>query len=146
MKKISGVFLSVIVFHICFVLLFSACSLLKPENELALELVVRASTARLLEEKPSWISETFRITEGALLLLEADPEIILDDLEKYVISEIKWDKLLPEEQEILKVVISTIKKDIIDYFDSKGYKNPELVNIRVANILLWINQTAQVRM
>ncbi|MBE0598332.1 MAG: hypothetical protein IH614_13775, partial [Desulfuromonadales bacterium] len=100
----------------------SGCSLLRAAEErpVLTELAVRAATGRVLEERPKWVEPTERITADAIRLLQGDDPVGLADLESYVLGQIPWQRLTPEETEILRVLVRAVREEIEGYLDRQG--------------------------
>lgn len=111
----------------------------------ALELVVRAGAGRVLTEHPAWTEATYRITGEAIKAIAGDQVVSLDGLEGFVFARISWDSLSPEEKDLLLVLVGAVKKDIQNYLNERGVEKPREAMVRVATVLKWINQTAEIR-
>lgn len=117
------------------VIMLSGCATIQ-ERPLLLELTVRAATARLLHEHPSWREETLRITSTALLLVNQSDAAPLALIEQYVVSQIKWDGLQPEERELIRVLIGAIRQEV----EAHNVEVPS--EVVVAQVLGWIHSAA----
>ncbi len=116
------------------------------KHDVALELVVRATAGRILTENPAWVAPAQLITAEALALIDDDPLVSLAELEQTVVARINWNKLTPEEQALLRVLISGVRQDLEEHFRQKGISDPSGAAVRAAQILNWINQSATLRM
>lgn len=123
------------------------CSVMKAfeKHDVALELVVRATSSRLLTANPEWALPAKLITASALKMLDDDPLTSLDALEQAVVQRIDWGKLTPEEQTLLQVLIAGVRRDLEEHFRQKGISNPGAASVRAGQILQWINETAALR-
>ena len=119
------------------------CASPTPRDELLLELTVRAATSRVLHERPAWRPEVVRIAGGGLLLLAGDETAALGALESYVVEEIPWSQLTPEEQALARVAIGAIRETVVQYLADRGVSAPEEVRVRVRQVLGWIEETAR---
>ena len=129
------------------VALFSGCAAQQWEkHELTIQLAVRAATARLLHEKPTWVKPCYRITSEAIKLVDAQTIINVDQLVVYVMREIPWDDLLPEERTLLELTIEIVAQEIRNYLAEQNLEDPGAVALQVQLILTWINQTAEYRL
>ena len=109
------------------------------------ELVVRATTARVLAEHPGWTSSTVTITGNALMMIDGDPLTSLEALQESIIAQIDWNSLMPEEQALLQILISRVRVRLEERLGESGVGNPGQYLLPVKQILLWINQTAALR-
>jgi hypothetical protein len=125
----------------------SGCAVMRAteEHPVLTELAVRAAVARVLEERPGWARPTERITADAISLLGSDDQVTLADLEGYVLQQIPWTELAPEEEELLRVLIRAIRDETELYLERQGVADPGETGVRVARVLGWINQTAAIR-
>lgn len=114
------------------------------EHPALTELAVKAAVSRVLKEKPKWIDETYDISKGALILMGDPPAIVdLAQLEEYAVGEIKWEKLTAEEEVLLRTLITAIRQEIELYLEKKGVTLEDERLVQVAQVMLWINQTAE---
>jgi hypothetical protein len=112
------------------------------QDELALQLVVKAATARLLYEHPEWKDQTISITKNAIAVIDNDPNATIQIITTFVISKINENKLLPEEQALVSVFVDMVSSSIQEYLNSKGIvDNAQQMQI-VRKVLVWINETA----
>ncbi len=116
------------------------------KHDVALELVVRATAGRILTENPHWVVPAQLITAEALTLIDDDPLVSLAELEQSIVARINWNKLTPEEQALLRVLISGVRQDLEEHFRQQGISDPSGAAVRAAQILNWINQSATLRM
>jgi len=120
------------------------CSLPKfSEKSYLLELAVRAASARFIDEHKTWVDEVYAITKDAIKLIESDVNIDLKELDKFVISSIPWEKLTPEEQAIINLLLGEVKLAIEEKLKLDGFTTPEDVKIVVVEVLTWVNQTVK---
>lgn len=126
------------------VLLLVGCAALQPgaRHEVALELAVKAATGRVLHENPAWKSEVLRIADGALALVGRDDTTALGLLEEYVVAEIPWAKLLPEEQELARLSLRLIRQETQNYLAAQGIDDPAELRVAVARVLGWVREVA----
>lgn len=110
-----------------------------------LELVVRAAAGRALDLHPEWIEPTRRITGAALADLAGEQTITVAALEQSVVARIAWDKLSPEEQALAHTLIGTVCEALHNHLARSGIEAPDAVKVRLARVLKWINQTAELR-
>lgn len=124
-------------------LVIAGCSTLNvQDNPILSEAIIKAGTARMLTEKPSWIDDTLRISAVALAAVEADKLISLEELEKYARAQIPWDKITPEEIVLIDMLISSIRTEI-----DRSVKGGEISGasaVQTSQILRWIHETAQI--
>ncbi len=124
----------------------SGCTALqRGDNDPMAELVVRATTARLLAEHPTWTGSTILITGNALMMIDGDPLTSLDDLQQAIVDQIDWGSLVPEEQALLQILITRIRTRLEDSLTEKGMTSPGQYLMPVKQLLLWINQTAALK-
>lgn len=127
-------------------LTFSGCAAfnkLVTNNALISQLAVEAATARVIHEHPAWKSETVRITDRAVSVIDGKVVTDLASLEAYVKGQIKWDKLLPEEQAIVSVLISQVRQNLEDSFRAHNVKVPSEQLVGVRQVMVWINEAAK---
>lgn len=139
-----------LVAFVAVLVLAAGCSFLTKtlnDHEAGAQIVVQAATVRVLNERPAWTDRTIEITDGAVKALEGegDAAVILDSLETYVLGEIRWEKLLPEEEVLVRTLIEATKADLKQYLADKGYEDPGEVKVQVAQVLAWINQAAKIQ-
>ncbi len=120
------------------------CAALQPgaRHEVALELAVKAATARVLHEHPAWQPEVLRIADGALDLVADEAATPLGLLEAYVVTEIPWGQLLPEEQEIARLALRLIRQETENYLAAQGIEQPAELRVAVARVLGWVREVA----
>ena len=116
------------------------------EHELAASLAVRAATSRVLSEHPHWANKTYRLTAQAINVIESDGVSDLDGLKVYIVGQINWSKLSPEEQVLLDVVINAAVDRLKESLEKRGVVSPGESMVHAAKVLTWINQTAHMRM
>lgn len=116
------------------------------DGDLATQLVVRAATGRVLDEHPDWTGETYRITSEVIQLAESDQDVDLAELETAVVDRIAWSRLNPDERDLLRLLISSVRTDLEAYLSSHGVATPPETAVRVIAVLSWINQAAEIRM
>ncbi|MCF6265244.1 MAG: hypothetical protein L3J57_01710 [Desulfuromusa sp.] len=109
------------------------------------ELVVRATTARVLAEHPGWTGSTVAISGNALMMIDGDPLTSLDALQQSVVDQIDWHSLVPEEQALLQVLITRVRVRLEEKLGETGMTDPGQYMLPVKQLLLWINQTAALR-
>jgi len=128
------------------IMFMAGCANFKAQlNDPLAEVVVRATTARVLAEHPTWTDRAVSITGSVLAVIEGDPLTSLDALEQEVVKQINWDKLLPEEQALLQVLISQVVEALEQRLAEEGLSDPGQYMMPVRQVLLWINQTASLR-
>jgi hypothetical protein len=110
------------------------------------ELVVRATTARTLSEHPDWAEKTFLITKEAIKMINTDKNVTVGGLKEFVIAEIEWDGLLPEEQALLVVLIDRSAENLGIKFAEQEVGSSQEKLIPVREFLVWINETAAYRL
>lgn len=126
--------------------LMSGCALKVTEEQPVLtELAVRAAVGRVLDEHPSWVEPARAITADAIRALNESDQVTLAGLEAYVIQRIPWAALAPDEEELLRVLIVAVKAELAAYLVQHGIQAPEEVALRVATVLGWIYQSAEIR-
>ena len=133
---------------VLFLFILSACSLAQFErNSDLIELTVRAATARVLAENPTWAAPAVAITHEAASLVSSGEIVRLDDLESLIVSRITWAALAPEEQVLLRTLISRVRWDLENRMLQEGIPEEKLpdLKVKVLQVLTWINQTAAVR-
>lgn len=125
-------------------LLALGCAALQPgaRHEVALELGVRAATARVLHEHPTWRPEVLRIADGALALVGRDDATALGLLEQYVVAEIPWERLLPEEEELARLSLRLIRQETERYLAAQGFTEPAELRVAVGRVLGWVREVA----
>ncbi|MEW6489987.1 MAG: hypothetical protein AB1578_19020 [Thermodesulfobacteriota bacterium] len=140
MKSRSGPWRCVV---LAAVFLLVGCAALQPgaRHELALELGVKAATARVLHENPTWRAEVLRIADGALALV-GDETAALGALEQYVVAEIPWERLLPEEEELARLSLRLIREETERYLAAQGFEDPAELRVAVARVLGWVREVA----
>lgn len=127
-------------------LLMSGCLPTEAKNnDLLLELAVRAGTGRVLHENPSWIPATQRISEKAIQVVESGELSELRLLTGFVVDSLP-DSMLPEEQALAVVVIGSIRDAVIGELERRGVQDSEEMKVLVLQVLKWINETAKYRM
>jgi len=109
-------------------------------NEVAAELAVTIATGRVLDKNPSWAPRTVAITASAGQHITGDA--ILHELEEYVVGQIDWSALFPDEEIALRVLLAAAKEEIAAYLDGKGYEDPGQAKVEASKVLLWINRVA----
>jgi hypothetical protein len=115
------------------------------EHQALTELAVKAAVSRVLAEKPAWIDKTYDISKGALILMGDPPAIVdLNELEDYAVNEIEWEELTPEEEVLIRALITAVRQEIELYVSKKDISLEEEKLIYVAQVMLWINQTADI--
>lgn len=114
-------------------------------HDTALELVVRATAGRVLTDHPQWVDASYKITADAIRAIQTDEVTSLDLLEQFIVSRIAWDKMSYEEKDLLMFMIGQVRLDVTDYLKQSGEKDPQAALVRVAKVLQWINQTAEIR-
>jgi hypothetical protein len=114
------------------------------KHEIAMELAVRATTARVLENNPGWSESAYNITADVIKKAEAGEFVCLKDLERAVIGRIPWAEITPEEQVLALLLIGTVRSDLESYLEHRGVKTPGDFAVSVAKVLSWVNQTAGV--
>lgn len=126
---------------------FSGCALVKTAEErpVLTELAVRAAVGRALDAKPEWVGPARDLSAAAIKLLEEPGEVDLAGLERYVLDRIAWEKLTPEEEELLRLLLRAIRDEALAYLEAQGVAAPEEVAVRVATVLGWIYQSAELR-
>ena len=130
--------------------LFSGCASFKRlvnENEFTMQLATEAATARVLHDRPLWVWQTITITNNAMAMIDAKQFVELGDVETYVKSRMHWDTMMPEEQALVSVLISQVRRNIEDTLRARA-KNitdtgTQLVEVR--KVLEWINAVAKRR-
>lgn len=128
---------------LCLALLAAGCAGKSVQNQLLLELTVRAATSRVLHERPAWRPEVVRIAAGASLLLSGDETTTLGGLEEYVVAEVPWGQMLPEEQALARTSIGLIRATVEDHLRERGVEDPGERLVRVRQVLGWIEDTAR---
>jgi hypothetical protein len=108
-----------------------------------MELAVKASVSRVLAENPQWVNGAYDISESALILVNSSTETTLALLEEHVIKEIPWTEITPEEEILLRVLITAIKQEISNYLEKRGIDLNEERVVYIAQVMLWVNQTAE---
>ncbi len=126
-------------------LMLGGCAGLSTGNKSIDELVVRAATARVLHDHPTWIAETVRITDNALERIDGKQIISLDRLEQEVIADIDWESLLPEEQAIVQTLLTAVRQGLEDHLAASGVTDPAAHLVPVRQVVVWINSTAALR-
>ncbi len=135
-------------FAVCLCLMFvvSGCSPFTQnaidEHPALVQLAVKAAVSRVLTEKPAWINETYDISAGAIKLVQASEEVDLQGLETYVIEKINWEKLTPEEEQLLILLISAVRQEVEMYLEKQGVAPDKEQLVYVSQVMLWINETA----
>jgi hypothetical protein len=115
------------------------------EKPVITELAVRLAVGRVLDNNPDWVEPALRISSGAIRTLDADGTVGLAALEEYVVGEIRWDQLLVEEEELLRLLIQAIRSEIEATLRDQGITAPEEVAVQVATVFGWIYQSAEMR-
>ena len=111
-------------------------------NELMSQLAVEAATARVIHDHPSWKASAVNITGHAIAAIDAKTTVSLADVESYVKAHVPWDKLQPEEQALVSVLITQVRQNLEDSFRAHGVELPESQLIAIREVLTWINETA----
>ena len=147
MKK--GMIVSGSLFIISLVLIalaFTGCAAfnkLVTNNELTMQLATEAATARIIHEHPFWKNQVVTITADAMAFIGTSTEIQLGDVEEYVKGKIAWGRMLPEEQAVVSVLITQVRKNLEDNFRAQSIENPLAQMIEVRKVLGWINAAAK---
>lgn len=125
----------------------SGCAVMRKaeEHPVLTELAVRAAVGSVLDGRPAWIEPTTQITAAAIQLLTSDDQVTLSGLEVYVLQQIPWTDLAPEDEELLLVLIRAIRDETELYLQQKGITEPGQTALSIAKVLGWINQTAEIR-
>jgi len=125
--------------------LVSGCSWfnrLVNEHEFTMQLAVEEAAARVLHAHPGWKSETVNISRMAIIVIDAKDVSDLGSVEEFIKSKIKWQSMLPEEQALVSVLITEVRKNIEDSLRAKGIINPGKQLIEVRKVMEWINAAA----
>ncbi len=127
--------------------LLSGCSMTTriANDDIAAQLVVRAAAGRVLDQRPDWVEDTYRITGELIALVRTEPQVSLADLEQAVIARVNWSELNPEEQALLQVLINAARTDLEKALAKRGVSEPGQTKIAMQRVLGWINQTAEIR-
>lgn len=122
-------------------LLLAACSAVQTQPVL-MDGLMRIAVARAFMEHPSWKEDAARISLGAITYLDGADSISLQALETYAVNEIKWDKLTPEEVEMMITLISIIRTGIEAQLQELGADKPELQLVFVRQVFQSIYDVA----
>lgn len=112
-------------------------------NELTVQLATEAATARVIHEHPSWKAQTVSIIGDAIGLIDSSALVQLDSVEAYVKDHIPWNKLMPEEQALVSILITQVRKNIEDTFRARAVTDPLQQMVEVRKVLGWINDAAR---
>ncbi len=118
---------------------------LTTQQPILTELTFRAATGRVLDAYPEWVEPALALTGEAILRLDPEGETGLDELETYMIERIPWDKLAAEEEELLRLLITCVREEIVLLLKEQGIETPEAARVQVITALSWIHQSAQIR-
>lgn len=127
-------------------LMLSGCSTIKvvDKQPVLSELAVRVAVGRVLSEHPSWATPTQTITANAIRVVNESDDVALPELQQYVQAQIPWGSLNPEETALIQALIPAIVKEIESSLPAPTTSTPPEIRVRVATVLGWINQTAEV--
>ena len=114
-------------------------------HDTAVELVVRATAGRALTQRPGLVEPVYQITETAIKAIEGDSLVSLKGLGPFIVSRIAWSVLTPEETDILLPLVNSVREEIQNYLLERGVAEPKESLVYVAEVLKWINQTAEIR-
>jgi|GEM_PF-2515275 len=128
--------------------MLSACGALKvvEEKPVLAELTVRVAAARVLEEHPTWAGPARDICADVIRALDESEQVDLGLLEKAVIERVPMERLTPEEQQLVAVLVSAVREEIEAELARKGVEVPEEARVRVAAVVGWIYQVADARL
>lgn len=114
------------------------------QNELTIELAVRVAAGRVFDRHAVWVPAALSITGQGLQLLQKNPSVSLDGLENFVLQQIPWQDLGPEEQALVQVLIRSIRSELTANLEEKGVSRPGEATVKVGKVLFWINQSAKI--
>ena len=121
-------------------------NLVKNES-LITQLAVEAATARTLHEHPKWRAATIRISNDVISVIDGEvvSDVVSDiaSIEAYVVDQIEWSKMVPEEQALVSVLIGQVRKNLEDSFRAQGVKLPEDQLVSVRQLFEWIRAAAR---
>jgi hypothetical protein len=155
MKKIQGWFrnrekkvvvCAVVVICMMVAAMLSGCTAfnnLVKNDALITQLAVEAATARTLHEHPQWRAATIRISNDVISVIDGEVVSDLASIEGYVIDQIEWSKMVPEEQALVSVLIGQVRKNLEDSFRANGVKLPEEQLVSVRQLFEWIRAAAR---
>lgn len=115
------------------------------QNELTIELAVRVAAGRVFDRHAGWVPSALSITGQGLQLLKKNPTVSLDGLESFVLQQIPWQDLSPEETTLVQVLIRSIRSELTTNLEEKGVSRPGEATVKVGKVLFWINQSAKIR-
>jgi hypothetical protein len=109
------------------------------------ELAIRTAAGRVLDQHPAWVEPARRISAEAIRALQQGDLVTLGNLQPYILEMIPWQALTPEEEELLRVLITAIAAETADSLARQGIEHPQEAVVQVATVLGWINQSAEIR-
>jgi len=114
-------------------------------HSLMLQLATSAATARVLDAKPEWRERTVEIADIAIGSIDGGVVGTVDELVAVVKAEVRWEKMLPEEQALVSVLIDAVAQEIRNYLEAGGYATEEAdaFLVRTRLVMLWVRDTAQ---
>jgi hypothetical protein len=146
--KITGVgcLLALAVASVTVAPLLGGCAFNALEKKPVLtELAIRTAAGRVLDQHPAWVEPARRISAEAIRALQQGDLVTLGNLQPYILELIPWQALTPEEEELLRVLITAIAAETTDSLARQGVKSPQEAVVQVATVLGWINQSAEIR-
>jgi len=63
-------------------------------------------------------------------------------LETYVMAQVPWDRVTPEEGELIRLVVKAIRQETEKYLADRGVANPEDISVVAVKVLGWVHEVA----
>jgi hypothetical protein len=114
------------------------------EHELLFKMSTKAAVGRLLYTKPAWTEPTIRIVGNATRFIDENTWVNLAELETYIVDQVPWKEMLPEEQMLVRELITVIRVESQNYFNKKGVPPLDQI-IAIKMVLEWVLEAAEFR-
>lgn len=112
-------------------------------NELVSRLAIESATGRVIIMHPSWKDKVVKVTDMAIEAVDAREVTTIDTVASYVQRRIAWDKMLPEEQALLGILIEEVQTELRSMIKVQSMSGSDAELIAVKKVLTWINEAAK---
>lgn len=127
----------------CFFLL--GCQSLK-NQEMGLNLAVNVAVVRAIEteddpaKREQRVERVLELTGRALEMLDEDDAVIGVVYER-IMQEIRWEKLSPQDQTLLRLLISNVASSVQERINAKLIDADKITTVKTA--VTWVQQSAE---
>lgn len=124
--------------------MLSACATLHEmsKSPILVQYAIKKAVRAFLGDKSQvWARSVYSITGKAIEEIDKDRIITIPDLEYHIKKQIEWDKLYPEDQELINILIASVKLELNNMV--KDNELPADTKMKIKNVLIWIRDTAR---